>query len=314
MAGSVFTLTVTEPGIPPAAMANRLLNTPSAQDTLRAVQNELERIAGGTRGAKYSLVVESSAAAAATGSITCVAASLAAGDKLIWTIPGYKAVVFTVVATDAEVTAAPGTGLYSKETATNTAVGDQLVAAIAAHPLVGKYVVGVNTTGTVALTARKLGTAYATIGLNKELATAAGHVITAFSGGANEGKRATATIVLDQSKLTADDTLRIGATTFTWKASASGESQVTIGASSTAAGDNLVAKINAHSGLAGLMSAVNVTGTVTITWLGAPRTGEQIYMVKSEATPDAMTLTQMASGSVEAYQAAAVTYQMGAAA
>lgn len=313
MAGSVTTLSVIEPGMPPAAMANRLLNTASSQETLRAVINELERVASGTRGANVRLLVESSAAAAATGAVTCVAASLTAGDKLIWTIPGYKAVVFTLVATDAEVTAAPGTGKYSKETNTNTAIGDSLVSAIAAHPLLAKYVSAVNTTGTLALTALKLGTSYASIILNKEVTTAAGHVITAFSGGYNAGARAVASVVLDQSKLAADDTLRIGSTLFTWKASASGETQVTIGASNTAAGDNLVAKINARSELNGLMTAVNASGTVTITWLGAPRTGEQIYMAKTEATPSAMTLTQMASGSTEAYQAAPVTYQMGAA-
>lgn len=316
MAASVISLHLTTTSLDPTSAAQR--HTPtvaiSGYDALERLEHIIMAAKAGVGNSKLVVRVDSSAAVAATGSITCVAASLTAGDKLFIKPPGGAAYTFTLVATNAEVTAAPNTGLYSKETNTNNAIATSLFQAIRDHAGLSRFVTAADGTGTVNLTAagQMVGAIGNSIVVTKKVTTAAGHVITAMSGGVNEGQLAVGTVVIDQSKLTADDTLRIGSTTFTWKASASGESQVTIGASSTAAGDNLVAKINAHSALQGLLISSNNAGTVTITCYAAPRVGEQIYMVKTEATPDAMTLTQMATTSTEAVGGTTpATYSIG---
>lgn len=315
MAASVISLHLTTSSLDPTSAAQR--HNPavgiSSYDAIERIEHALMAAKSGSINGKLVVRVDSSAAVAATGDITCVAASLTAGDQLFIKPPGAAAYAFTLVATDAEVTASPGTGKYSKQTNTNNAIATSLTSAINNHAGLSQYITATDATGHVTLTAVKLGSQGNDIVVTKKVTTAAGHVITAMSGGVNAGQLAVGTVVLDQSKLTADDTLRIGSVTFTWKASPSGENQVAIGASSTAAGDNLVAKINAHSALQGLLIASNASGTVTITCYASPRVGEQIYMVKSENTPDAMTLTQLATTSTEAVGGTSpATYSIGA--
>lgn len=79
----------------------------------------------------------------------------------------------------------------------------------------------------------------------------------------------TATCV--RASIVQDDTFTIGNVVLTWRTSGSGENQVTIGASNTAAATNLRNAINAHSKLAGLISATSDVGVVTITYSGAAR-------------------------------------------
>ncbi len=65
--------------------------------------------------------------------------------------------------------------------------------------------------------------------------------------------------------LVGDDTLKIGATTFTFKASASLESEVAAATSNDATATALVAKINAHSVAGTLFRATASSAVVTIT-------------------------------------------------
>lgn len=317
MAASVISLHLTTSSLDPTSAAQR--HTPavgiSSYDAIERLEHALMAAKSGSMNGKLVVRVDSSAAVAATGDITCVAASLAAGDQLFIKPPGAAAYAFTLVATDAEVTASPTTGLYSKQTNTNNAIATSLTSAINNHAGLSRYVTATDATGHVTLTAANgcPGASGNNIVVTKKVATAAGHVITAMSGGVNAGALAVATVVLDQSKLTADDTLRIGSTTYTWKASAATESQVTIGASSTAAGDNLAAKINAHSTHQGLLVASNASGTVTITCYAPPRVAEQIYMVKTENVSGAMTLTQMAGPATDSVGGTSpATYSVGA--
>lgn len=62
-----------------------------------------------------------------------------------------------------------------------------------------------------------------------------------------------------------DDTLKIGATTFTFKASASNESEVTAATNNNTTASNLASKINAHSVAGLLFRAVAQSAVVTIT-------------------------------------------------
>ena len=79
------------------------------------------------------------------------------------------------------------------------------------------------------------------------------------------GDRASVTNTIVQASLVDNtDTLTIADVTLTWRTTPSGESQVAIGASDTAAAANLVAKINAHSQLKGRVTATAAVGVVTI--------------------------------------------------
>jgi hypothetical protein len=70
------------------------------------------------------------------------------------------------------------------------------------------------------------------------------------------------------------------------------------GASNTTCGDNLAAAINAHSTLKHLMTAVAVTGTITLTAKYTSALAHSITMSTDDAT--AFALTAFASGTVGA--------------
>ena len=100
----------------------------------------------------------------------------------------------------------------------------------------------------------------------------------------------TLTNTITQSALVAGmDTLTIGPVTFTWVAATASEDQITIGASDTAAGDNLVTMIQAHSKLQGLFTASNAAGVVTISMVGGGRQGNLVTI--SEVGSAALTNT-----------------------
>lgn len=106
------------------------------------------------------------------------------------------------------------------------------------------------------------------------------------------------------------DTLVIGNVTITWVAAAANENQVTIGANATADGDNLVAKINAHSKLAGLFFATNASGVVAIEYRGDPRTAALIGA--SEAgTGQVLSATSFTTDATTATGSAAVRHRKG---
>jgi len=86
------------------------------------------------------------------------------------------------------------------------------------------------------------------------------------------------TITITFANITAGETVVIGNVTLTWAVAAANENEVTIGADLAAATTNLTAAINAHSKLAGLVSAsgVTATGVVTVTYPGADRTAALI--------------------------------------
>jgi hypothetical protein len=314
MASAVTTVTIVHNTREPVATTVDRLQRPAANDAMAAVARELDAIAAGTtRGGKVTIAVDATVGTAPAGIVVVDKDHTTAGDQLLITLPSFPTVSLVAVALTATVTASPHTGLWSLQTATSDAQGASLASAINNHSLLGKYLSAANSSGTVTITSLRLNTIANGIVLGKKITDSAGLALTAFTGGSRAGSRAVATVVIDESKLTANDTLQIGKTTFTWKASAAAEGEVTIGVSSTAAGDNLLAKVIAHSALKGLISGTSVTGTVTLTWLGPPRTGEHVYMVKVENTPSAMTLTQMATPSTESYGSQPVTYTMGVA-
>jgi hypothetical protein len=120
------------------------------------------------------------------------------------------------------------------------------------------------------------------------------------------------TITITFANVDADETIVIGGTTLTWKASASGESEVDIGADLAAATTNLTAKINDHSKLKGIFTATGVTGTgvVTVTYTGDARLG---YHIGLSETGDAVAVSgaNFALDTTEVYASATVNYALG---
>jgi hypothetical protein len=118
-----------------------------------------------------------------------------------------------------------------------------------------------------------------------------GKVFVALAG-ANTGTAGTGTIIATQANATAGDTVTIGATTLTVRASPSTDPKLgefAAGASDTACGDNLAAAINAHPDFKGFLTAVNVTGTVTITLTDKGLHANLLNFSTSDATAFAVT-------------------------
>lgn len=94
---------------------------------------------------------------------------------------------------------------------------------------------------------------------------------------------------------TGDDTLKIGATTFTFKASPSGENQVGAVTSNTQTATNLASKINAHSVAGTLFIATSALGVVTITAKNNATAGSSIDCVYTDNGTATIGLTVAAS-------------------
>ena len=79
--------------------------------------------------------------------------------------------------------------------------------------------------------------------------------------------KASGTVALAQASLTAGDIVQVGSVGFvaTNGAVTLGQATFDMRTSNNAVGVSLAAQINAHAALAGLVSAVNASGTVTIT-------------------------------------------------
>lgn len=301
-------------GQDPASWEDRLLKDTSARhEAVTNLSAMLEGIANGTLGAKLTVRVDGSTGAAAAGTVVVESDDTAEGDQLLVTIPGFPTVALAAVLTDEEVVT--GGGQWSLETATDTAQAQSLRDAINNHPALRKHVVATESSGTVTVTALRAGTGGNNIVLAKDVATAGALTITAMASGADIGDAPDATCTFGSANIANDDTIRIGSVLFTWKASASNENEITSSSTEATAAANFLAKVNAHSQLNGLILATaDSSAVVRLTWLGDPRSGELIYLVRTETNSGSVTFSAatLGSGSTEAYQAAPKTYTLGA--
>lgn len=90
---------------------------------------------------------------------------------------------------------------------------------------------------------------------------------------------------------TGDDTLKIGATTFTFKGSPANESQVGAATDNATTAANLVTKINAHSVAGLLFKATRVGAVVTITAYNSATVGTTIDCVYTDNGSSTIGLT-----------------------
>lgn len=115
--------------------------------------------------------------------------------------------------------------------------------------------------------------------------------------GSDTGTAGTGTVVCAQASAVAGDTVSIGDTTFTVRASPSTDPKLgefAAGASDTACGDNLAAAINAHPALKGFGTAANVDGTITFTMTDKGLHANLLNITSSNGT--AFTCTSPTNG------------------
>lgn len=108
-----------------------------------------------------------------------------------------------------------------------------------------------------------------------------------------------------------DDTITIGKTTLTAKASPANEDQFSQAGTDTADGASLAAAINAHSVLSKLVYATAATGVVTITAHSYGSVGNHIVLTSSNGTRLAVTGSGYLASGAGGEEVAPVAYGLG---
>jgi phage tail sheath gpL-like len=255
--------------------------------------------------AEVSVRVDVATGVAAARTLTITGASVAAAEWIgFWTPQG------TWRVTGVTSGAASGDGTFNVSATDNTAATN-IRAAINSLPGLKDVVTASGATNSVIITANVVGSLGNTIRIVDGTGGAIG-TVGLLTGGLDPTERVTGTIGCVLANTDADDTVSIGRTTFTAKASgASGDNEFNLGASDTAMGDNLVAKINAHPDLLGIVSGINASGTITLTYHCDPRVALHIRLATSDA--DGLVITQPSSSLTLTNAQATRLYAMGAA-
>lgn len=269
--------------------------------------NLLNAMASGTHPGIVRVRTDDSTGTAASQAATVAQASFTAGDKLVITVPNVQPLVYTAILT--------GTPVYGdltfKAATSDTATAASLAAAINADQRAQRA--GITATASVAvctISAPK-GSAGNAILAKKFVTTSGAFSLAnsgAFTGGHDPGVKSVSTLALSGA-LTANDTVTIGGVVLTAKASPSGESEFAATVSAAADGAALVACVNAHSKLKGIVLASG-TSTVTLTFQVGGRMGTLVTVAKSAA---AITLTgaNFAPLTTDVYSTAMVEYRIG---
>lgn len=304
MAQGIVNIEVHVDGIEPASLARRVAVPASKpHEELAALQRFISGLP--SRSAEIVVRVDSATGVAATLTSNVTGASVIAGETISLAEPSGRTWTVTGVASGS----VSGSGTFDVSGTSNTAATN-IRAAFNTLPGFSSVAVLSGATNALIFTAATPGTWGN--GLRVVDGTGGGISATgALAGGIDPTARVTSSLALTHANITIADTTTIGAVTLTWVAASANEDQVTIGANVTADGDNLAAKINAHSKLAGLVSAINAAGTVTITHLVDPRVALHFRLAVSDAT--SATLVQPTTTMTLASVQAARTYALGAA-
>lgn len=240
--------------LPPSSGVN-------ARQAAEVLASEFHRVAAGTGTGRIRMQVDSIDGVAASMTVTCTTADATAGDTLTAGVH-----TFTCAASpDSAV------GEYDSAAGTDDDYATSLAAAINGINSADFYATAA--TNVVTITARRKGTAGNTFKVVKTVTTAGTFALSAatFTGGVDPGAQPSLTVTFGGVGL-ANEILTIGNTTITMKASAANEGECTIGASAAASATNMIAKINAHTALRGLMTASSGgSGVVTLTMLMGAR-------------------------------------------
>lgn len=256
------------------------------------------------QGVRVRCSVDESTPKAATGVVAFTQASLTAGDQVIIR-SGPLTAILTAVASGPVA----ASGQFSIETS-NTAVGDSFVAALAAYPLAAAICTGVNTTGTVALTAVQPGTVGNSVFLSEKDASG-GIALTQFTGGLDPSPLTTVLGTFSGTG-TANDTITIGGVVLTLVASAANENQITIGGTAAESATNTIAVINANSKLKGqVLASSGGSAIVSLQLLvGGGRVGNMVGLFDN-GTGFSWASASFAPATTEAWVSNPVVYAVG---
>lgn len=300
-------VTLDRPVQPPASVAAELAPaTSEPRKALNALWRFFSAISGQLRTARVRTRIDAITEVQASLDLAVTQANIAVAEYFDIVIPGRGSFRITAVAAAADVTL----GQFVSETNDNT-TATNIRAAINGMIGLKDLVVATGATNHVIITSSfYLGAA----GNNVKVIDGTVNGLTPAGGSLASGKNAssqvTSAVAITHANVTANDTFSIGGVTLTWKVAAGNEDEVTIGADATGDGDALAAAINVHTKLVGLVTAVNVTGTVTITHLVPARTALHFKLATSDAT--AMALTQPATTLTLALVQATREYDCGA--
>ena len=282
-----------------------LISTPGARNvraSLNRFINILVAIGMGVIRARLRIGIDDSVGVAATGTITCTQANCTAGDIIF---------IDRIPIVGVAGTPDPKLGQYSVSTS-DANVATTIAAAINSYgPFRGRETASVST-NIVTVTAVLAGSPGNAHTMLKQLTNPAGVALSGatLSGGLDPGARQSLTAALS-GVIANNDTVTIGSVVLTGKSSApSGESQFLCAVSAAADGAALVACINAHSKLKGLVLASG-TSTPSIQLLQGGRLGALVTISKSCAN---MTLSasSWAPSTTETFAAGPVELAFGA--
>lgn len=270
----------------PATVTDRLLRASEDASSVDALQRLARELSTSlvTREAKALVRVDSVTRGVAVATLVATQADSTAGDQMHFLIPGEPRVTLTAVTGTADASA----GEYSIDTS-DTAQGASMDLAIKANKTLMRYMSSSASSGTVTLTALDPGewangASYPTSGIyiDEQLNTATAWATTQFAGGDDILDQPTMDIVFGTPDIVANDTISIGARTYTWKASASADGEITLSTTPATAATNFAAAVNADTNLTGICTASASTDTVTLTFVGDPRLCQHIVVAYTE--------------------------------
>jgi hypothetical protein len=253
------------------------------------VMNRLWRffsaVAGRLKQASVQVRVDAVTDYAARITLAITQANIAADEFFDVIIPGKGVFHLVAVSATPDVTQ----GEFVSETS-NAQTATNMAAAVNGMEGLKEYVTATTDSGNLILTAKHpgaIGNKYVVVDGTVNGISGEGN----FAGGLDADARVTAAIGCVLANTDADDSVSIGGVSFVAKASgASGDEEFNLGASNVAMADNLVAKINAHPKLVGIVSGVAASGTITLTYYCGPREALLIRLATSDA--DGLVITQ----------------------
>lgn len=285
-----------------------VLDTTMPNEAINAIADDLRAIAGGLKSAKVRCAVYKTTEAQASLALTLTQTAIAVDEYIDIAFPSGEKVRLTAKSTESIP------DLQFARITSDTAVASSLKAVINGNSRLNTRISADSSAGVLTITAKEPGTVGNNIvvidGTVNGMSPAGGNL----AGGLDASQRTTGTMTLTFANITANDTISIGNLTFTYKASAVTESEITIGADLAAVTTNTAAKINAHSSLAGWVSASGntSTGVVTVTFLGDPRATAQIKFATSDATMVSFSQPSVGTGVTLTNDSTTTAYGIGA--
>jgi len=251
--------------------------------------------------------IDDSVGVAASQTVAFSFSNLIAGDAFIIVGPTGQSYTYTGQ-TGAVTLGDPTFQIVTSDTATGASVAAQ----VNADPRLSGIMTANNSTGTVTFTMLAKGSVGNTWKVFKRVTTAGAMTVggLAFAGGKDGGQLQSLTLTLS-GVIANNETLTIGSIVLTGKSAApSGESQFLCNVSAAADGAALVACINAHSKLKGLVAASG-GATVTMTYQEGGRVGALVTISKV-ITNGTLSAASFAPSTTDTWAASVIQYAIGA--